>query len=109
MSKELRSHSVCALQIWAGLGTAYTDFLFTRRRFDRQVTVVCILRYVTFKLSHRDLIEMMAERKVSISHTMILCWLAKFAPAAEKLLRWYARPVGGSWRVDKAYFRVKGR
>jgi transposase-like protein len=38
------------------------DELFKSRHFDREVIVLCVRWYLRFKLSYRDLVEMMAER-----------------------------------------------
>jgi hypothetical protein len=34
--------------------------LFAGRHFDREVIILCVRRYLRFKLSLRDLVEMMA-------------------------------------------------
>jgi hypothetical protein len=61
-----------------------------------------------FKLSSRDLVQMMAERGVALTHTTILRWVQRYAPEFEKRWNHYARPVGGSWRCDETYVKVKG-
>src|SRR5918997_58830 len=83
--------------------------LFRGRHFDRSVIILCVRWYLTYKLSYRDLVEMMAERGVAVSHTTILRWVQRFVPEFEKRWRRYARPVGTSWRVDETYIRVGGR
>ena len=47
------------------------DELFERRHFDREIIVLCVRWYLRFKLSFRDLVEMMAERGLSMAHTTI--------------------------------------
>ena len=37
--------------------------LFEGRHFDREVIILCVRWYLRFKLSLRDLVEMMAERR----------------------------------------------
>lgn len=64
---------------------------------------------MTYKLSYRDLVEMMAERGVFVSHTTILRWVQRYVPEFKKRWQRYARPVGASWRVDETYIRVRGR
>ena len=44
------------------------DDLFERRHFDREVIVLCARWYLRFKLSYRDLVEMMEERHLSLAH-----------------------------------------
>jgi transposase-like protein len=39
--------------------------LFEGRHFDREVIILCVRWYLRFKLSLRDLVEMMAERGLS--------------------------------------------
>ena len=43
------------------------DELFKGRHFDREVVVLCVRWYLRFKLSYRDLVEMMAERDLSLA------------------------------------------
>jgi hypothetical protein len=49
--------------------------LFDGRHFDREVIVLCVRWYLRFKLSYRDLVEMMAERGPSLAHTTIMRWV----------------------------------
>ena len=41
--------------------------LFAGRHFDREVIILCVRWYLRFKLSLRDLVEMMAERGLSLA------------------------------------------
>jgi transposase-like protein len=52
---------------------------------------------------------MMAERGVALTHTTILRWVQRYVPEFEKRWNKYSRPVGGSWRCDETYMKVKGR
>jgi len=65
--------------------------------------------YVTYKLSYRDVCDLMAERGVTVVHTTVLRWVQRFVPIFEKQWKKYARPVGSSWRVDETYIKVKGQ
>ena len=40
--------------------------LFKGRHFDQEIIVLCIRWYLTFKLSSRDLVQMMAERGIAL-------------------------------------------
>ena len=68
--------------------------LFEGRHFDREVIILCVRWYLRFKLSLRDLVEMMAERGLSMAHTTILRWVQRYAPEFEKRWRRFARAVG---------------
>jgi transposase-like protein len=62
-----------------------------------------------YKLSLRDLVEMMAERGLHLAHTTIMGWVQRYVPAFEKCWARYARQSGRSWRVDETYLKVRGR
>ncbi len=83
--------------------------LFKGRHFDHEIIVLCVRWYLTFKLSSRDLVQMMAERGIVLAHTTILRWVQRYAPDFEKRWNHYARPVGDSWRVDETYIKVHGQ
>ena len=82
--------------------------LFEGRHFDRGVIIRCVRWYLRFKLSLRDLVEMMAERGLSMAHTTIMRWVQHYAPEFEKRWRRFARAVGRSWRVDETYVKIRG-
>jgi len=52
------------------------DDLFKGRHFDCEIIVLCVRWYLRFKLSLRDLVEMMAERGIDLGHTTIMRWIA---------------------------------
>jgi len=83
------------------------DPIYRRRRFQPEIIELCVPWYVTYRLSYRDLVEMMAERGVVISHSTILRWGQRYVPEFEK--RWSrAKPVHPSWRVDETAVSVRG-
>jgi transposase-like protein len=83
--------------------------LFAGRHFDREVIILCVRWYLRYKLSLRDLVEMMAERGLHLAHTTILRWVRRYAP--EFIKRWnrFSRSSGQSWRVDETYIKVRGK
>jgi transposase-like protein len=46
--------------------------LFKKRHFDQDVIVLCVRWYLSFKLSSRDLVQMMSERGIVLANTTIL-------------------------------------
>ena len=70
------------------------DELFEGRHFDREIIVLCVRWYLRFKLSFRDLVEMMSERNLSKAHATIMRWV-HHAPEFER--RWTISPAG--WAV----------
>jgi putative transposase len=81
---------------------------FKGMRFPIDVILVCIRWYAAYPLSYRYLEEMMEERGVSVDHSTINRWAIRFLPLIEKMARKHKRPVGGSWRMDETYIKVKG-
>ena len=70
--------------------------------------MLCVRWYLSYKLSYRDLVAMMGERGIDLAHTTILRWVQQYTPEFEKRWNRFARMVGGSWRMDETYIRVKG-
>jgi transposase-like protein len=85
------------------------DELFEGRHFDREIIILCVRWYLRFKLSFRDLVEMMAERGLAMAHTTIMRWVHRYAPEFERRWNRFARPVGPSWRVDETYVKISGK
>jgi hypothetical protein len=48
------------------------DSMYRRRRFETETIELCVRWYITYRLSYRDLVAMMAERGLVVSHTTIL-------------------------------------
>ena len=77
-------------------------------RFPIDVILVCIRWYAAYPLSYRHLEEMMEQRGFHVDHSSINRWAIRFLPLLEKVFRKLKRPVGGSWRMDETYIKVKG-
>ncbi len=94
------------------------DELFAGRHFDRDVIILCVRWYLRYKLSLRDLVEMMAERGLSLAHapkevplgdTTILRWVQRYAQEFAKHWNRFGTPTGQSWRVDETYLKIRGK
>jgi transposase-like protein len=85
------------------------DGLFAGRQFDRDVIILCVRWYLRYKLSLRDLVEMMADRGLSLPYTTILRWVRRYTPEFVKRWNRFATPAGRSWRVDEIYLKIRGR
>jgi transposase-like protein len=85
------------------------DPMYRQRAFDADVIQLCVRWYITYRLSYRDLVEMMAERGVKVAHSTILRWVTRYVPEFEKRWARFSKPVGTSWRVDETYVPIKGK
>jgi putative transposase len=63
---------------------------------------------MAYPISYRQVEEMMGERGVEVDHSTLHRWVLKYVPALEKAFLARKRPVGGNWRLDETYVRVKG-
>ena len=83
--------------------------LFAGRWFEDDIILLCLRWYFRFKLSYWDLVEILGERGLSISHSTILRWVIRYADTCEKRWHRFERPVSGSWRVDETFIKVRGQ
>src|ERR1700722_1959512 len=85
------------------------DGHFKGRHFDQEIIVLCVRWYLRYKLSLRDLVEIMAERGLSLAHTTIMRWVKCFTPKFVKCWNRFGIPTGPSWRVDETYLKIRGK
>ena len=77
-------------------------------RFPINVILVYIRWHAAYPLSYRHLEEIMEDRGVLVDHSSINRWAIRFLPLLEKVFRKHKHPVGGSWRMDETYIKLKG-
>jgi transposase-like protein len=82
--------------------------LFEGCAFDRKVIILCVCWHLRFKLSPRDLVEMMAERGLSMARPTIMRWVRRYAPKFKNRWRRFARGFGRSWRVEETSVKIRG-
>ena len=85
------------------------DPIFRYCRHEDDLVVLCVRWYISYRLSLRDLTEMMAERGLSIYPSTIWRWVQRFVPEFEKRWDYLRRQTGSSWRVDETYVRIRGK
>lgn len=81
---------------------------FAGYRWPREVIVTAVRWYGRFRLSLRDVCDLLAERGVDVSPRTVLSWVHTFGPLLAAALRRKARPLGSRWYVDETYVRVSG-
>jgi len=86
-----------------------SENLFKWKHFFSEIILLCIRWYLKYKLSFRDLVEMMAERGLSIVHTTIMRWVHQFSPEINKRIRRYLKSSTDSYRLDETYIKIKGK
>ena len=87
------------------------DPIYRQRAFDADIIQLCVRWYVTYRLSYRDLVEMMAERGIKVAHSTILRWVTRYVPEFEKRWNRFSKAVDFLLRRDRgiaaaqAFFR----
>ena len=54
------------------------------RHFDGQIIVLSVSWYTSFKLSRRDVVVMMADLGITLTHSTILRWVPHYLPEFEE-------------------------
>ena len=83
--------------------------MFKWKHFQPDIILLTVRWYLRYNLSFRDLVEMMEERGLSITHTTIMRWVHQYAPELDKRIRRHLKSTNDSWRVDETYIKVKGQ
>jgi transposase-like protein len=93
-----------------GLATGRSTVVeFKGSHFEREIILWGVRWYVAYPISYRQLEEMMEERGVSVDHSSLNRWVLKYVPLLDKAFRARKRQVGGSWRMDETYVRIRGQ
>ena len=62
------------------------DPIYRKRAFDADIIELCVRWYITYRLSYRDLVEMMAERGVEVAHTTVLRLVTHVRPRVREAM-----------------------
>jgi transposase-like protein len=84
------------------------DPIYSGRRFSAGSIETCVRWYITYRPSYRDLVAMMAEQGIVVSHTTIMRWVMRYVPEYERRWSRFARSPGSSWRMDETTVAVRG-
>ena len=83
--------------------------LFAKRWFSDDIIILSVRWYLRFKLSYRDLAQLLGELGVSVAPCTILRWVICYAEPFAQYWRQFEKPVGRSWRCDETYIKVGGQ
>ena len=83
--------------------------LFAGRWFEDDIILLCLRWYFRFKLSYRDLVVILGERGLSISHTRSCVGSFAMPKPAKSVGADSSGQVGGSWRVDETFIKIRGQ
>jgi len=83
---------------------------FNDLQFPTDIVLLAVLWRLRYKLSFRDVAELLLQRCFEVSHEPIRIWEFRFAPLVSENLRNKRRGrAGRSWYLDETYIKVGGR
>ena len=82
---------------------------FSCLHYPKDVVLTAVRWYLRYRLSYRDVEEILAERGVRVDHSTINRWVVRFAPRLAAEARRHKAPVGGSSGMDETYIKVRGQ
>ena len=86
-------------------GTPFND-----RQDPTDLVLLAVLWRLRYKLSFRDVAELLLQRGYAVTHETIRSWEFRFAPLLGDKLRAKRRGRAGvSWYIDETYVKVAGR
>ena len=83
---------------------------FNELQYPTDVALLAVLWRLRYKLSFRDLAELLLQRGYVVTHETVRVWEFRFAPLVAQQLRARRRGrIGASWYLDETYVKVAGR
>jgi putative transposase len=89
--------------------TEDTDSAFSGYRWPKDVILTAVRWYLAYPLSSRQVLELLAERGIDVSHRTVLNWVQAFGPRLADEVRRRRRPVGRRWFVDEVFLFRRGQ
>ena len=76
---------------------------FSGYRWPADVILTAVRWYLSYPLSSRQVLELLAERGIDVSHRTVLSWVQAFGPQLAAEVRRQRRRVGKRWFVDDVF------
>ena len=86
-----------------------SELNFKHGQFDKAIILTSVRRYIAYKLSYRNIEELMAERGISVDHSTLNRSVIRYAPQLDVKMRSKTKTVAGSWRMDETYVKIRGQ
>lgn len=82
---------------------------FKHHRFPPDI-ILCAVRWsLRFPLSYQDVVDLLAEREITVDRSTVYRWVVKFGPELTKRAETHLRRASVDWHVDETYIRVGGK
>ena len=78
-------------------------------RFPPEIISHAVWLYHRFRVSFRDVENMLAERGVTVSYEAIRLWCIKFGPEYARRLKRRQGRLGDAWHLDEVFVTIQGK
>ena len=78
-------------------------------RFPPDIISYAVWLYYRFNLSHRDIEDLLAERRVTVSREALRLWCVKFGASYTRRLKQKHRGYGDTFYIDEVFVRINGK
>ena len=82
---------------------------FKHHRFPQEIILCAVRWYLRYPLSYQDVVDLMAERDITVDRSTVYRWVQKFGPELTKRTGRHLRRARADWPVDDTYIRVGGK
>lgn len=83
--------------------------IYKRHRFPADIISHAVWLYHRFNLSHRDIVDLLAERGIEVSYESIRLWCNKFGPEYSKRLKRKHQGFGDTFYIDEVFVKIRGK
>ena len=82
---------------------------FKHHRFPCEIILCAVRWYLRYPLSYQDVVDLLAERGISVDRSIVYRWVQKFAPEITKRTEKHFCRASVDWHVDETYICVGGK
>ena len=82
--------------------------MFKGYNFPKEIILHAVYYKLRFRLSYRDIEELLSIRGVEVDYATIQRWVFKFSGLVDRNFTNRKKHVGKSWRMNEIYIKVKG-
>jgi putative transposase len=82
---------------------------YKRHRFPPDIISYAVWLYYRFNLSHRDIEDLLAERRIIVSREAIRLWCNKFGALYSRRLKRKHRGYGDTFYIDEVFVKINGK
>jgi len=83
--------------------------LYKRHRFPPTIIQYAVWLHHRFRLSHRDIEDLLTERGVEVSYESVRLWCNKFGPHFSRRLRRKHPGFGDTFFIDEVFVSIAGQ